>query len=190
MDIFLGLPLGWAILALFCGAMLRSNGTYWIGRALAAGWHRTRLEQHLDSQVMQRAGRFVNKFGPFAVTLCFLTVGLQTAVLLTSGLARMPQRRFLPAVVLGSLIWAVVYATVGLATVAAWMAVLLESPAAAAVLAGAAVLAVAWLVWWRRRQARKPAGQEGAAPAADGGTDGGTPGLGAGPAPEQGRPRR
>ena len=106
---------------------------------------------------MQRARRLINRFGPFAVTLCFLTVGLQSAVIGSAGLARMPQRRFLPAVVLGSLIWAVVYATVGLAAAAAWIALLLESPAAAAVLAGIAVLAAAYVIWRRRRKPAAPA---------------------------------
>lgn len=153
MEIFLDLPLGWAIVALFCGAMMRSNGTYWLARGLVAGASRTRLEKHLDSDVMQRARRMMNRFGPFAVTLCFLTVGLQTAVLGSAGLSRMPQSRFLPAVALGSLIWAVVYATVGLAAVAAWIALLLESPAIAVVLAGVVVLAAAYLLWRKRRAA-------------------------------------
>jgi LPXTG-motif cell wall-anchored protein len=153
-EIFLDLPLGWAILALFCGAMMRSNGTYWLARGLGAGASRTRLEKHLDSDIMQRAGRLMNRFGPFAVALCFLTVGLQTAVIGSAGLSRMPQSRFLPAVALGSLIWAVVYATVGLAAVAAWIALLLESPAIAAVLAGVVVLAAAYLLWRKRRRDR------------------------------------
>ena len=43
-EIFLDLPLGWAIFTLFCGAMMRSNGTYWLARGLVAGARRTRLE--------------------------------------------------------------------------------------------------------------------------------------------------
>ncbi|MCG2621967.1 VTT domain-containing protein [Arthrobacter sp. I2-34] len=167
MEIFLNLPLGWAIFALFCGAMMRSNGTYWLARGLVAGARRTRLERHLNGDVIQRARRLINRFGPFAVTLCFLTVGLQSAVIGSAGLARMPQRHFLPAVVLGSLIWAVVYATVGLAAAAAWIALLLESPAAAAVLAGAAVLAAAYVVWRRRRAAGR-SGDDGGSPDAGG----------------------
>ncbi|MFD1213740.1 DedA family protein [Arthrobacter sp. GCM10027362] len=155
MDIFLGLPLGWAILALFCGVMLRANGTYWLARGLAVGVRRSRPKKHLDSAVMRRAARLMNRFGPFAVTLCFLTVGLQTAVLASAGLARMPQSRFLPAVALGSLVWAGVYATVGLAAVAAWFALLLESPVTAGVLAGVVVLGAAYLGWRKRHPARR-----------------------------------
>ncbi|NKX54682.1 DedA family protein [Arthrobacter mobilis] len=152
MEIFLGLPLGWAVLALFGVVMLRANATYWLGRGLAAGARRSRLEKRLDNNVMHRAGHLINKFGPFAVTLCFLTVGLQTAVIVSSGLARMPQRRFLPAVVLGGLIWAVVYATIGLAALAAWFTLMLESPVTAAALAVAVVVAIVWVIWRSRRR--------------------------------------
>src|SRR4051794_4947457 len=75
MDFFLGLPLGWAIAALFGGAMIRSNATYWLGRGVAAGCRHTRLEKHLDGPLMRRAEAMTARFGPFAVTLCFLTVG-------------------------------------------------------------------------------------------------------------------
>jgi membrane protein DedA with SNARE-associated domain len=145
--------------------MLRANGTYWLGRGLAAGARRTRLEKHLDRPLMRRAERMMNRFGPFAVTLCFLTVGLQTAVIASAGLARMPQRRFLPAVVLGSLLWAVVYATIGLAAVAAWLSLLIASPAAAAAVAGLLVLAGGWLLWRRWR----PGGTESGGGSDDGG---------------------
>jgi len=153
MDFFLGLPLGWAIAALFGGAMIRSNTTYWLGRGVAAGCRHTRLEKHMDGPLMRRAEAMMARFGPLAVTLCFLTVGLQTAVIGSSGIARMPLRRFLPAVIAGSLIWAVLYATVGLAAIAAWVALILTSPWAAA---GAAVTisAVVLFVVKRKRRAK------------------------------------
>lgn len=168
MDFFLGLPLGWAIAALFSGAMIRSNTTYWLGRGVAAGARRTRWEKYADSPLMRRAEAMTARFGPFAVTLCFLTVGLQTAVIGSSGIARMPLRRFLPAVIVGCLIWAVVYATIGLAAIAAWFALILASPWAAA---GAAVaIAVVVLLLVKRHATRHhavgaddgdaPAGQE------------------------------
>ncbi|EMY33939.1 DedA family protein [Arthrobacter crystallopoietes BAB-32] len=152
MDIFLELPLGWAILALFGVAMARANATYWLGRGLAAGVRHTSLEKQMDSPVMKRAERLMDKYGPFAVTLCFLTIGLQTAVIASSGIARMHLARFLPAVIAGSLIWAVVYATVGLAAVAAWIGLVLASPAAAVVIALLLAALVAFLVWRRRRR--------------------------------------
>ncbi|WP_262106786.1 DedA family protein [Arthrobacter sp. Marseille-P9274] len=160
MDIFLELPLGWAILALFCGAMVRSNATYWLGRGAAAGARRTSLEKHLDSPVMKRAERLMDRFGPFAVTLCFLTIGLQTAVIASAGIARMHLVRFLPAVVAGSIIWAVVYATVGLAAVAAWLGLVLASPAAAVVIAILLLGVLVFLLWRRKRRERAAKAEE------------------------------
>src|SRR5690606_19745348 len=61
----------------------------------------------------------VRRYGAPAVSLCFLTVGLQTAVLVAAGSLRMPLRRFVPALLLGALIWATIYVTVGLAVVEA-----------------------------------------------------------------------
>jgi len=152
MDIFLELPLGWAIVALFGLAMMRSNATYWLGRGVAAGARHTALEKHLDSAVMRRAERLMDKYGPFAVTLCFLTVGLQTAVIASAGIARMHLGRFLPAVIAGSVIWAIVYATVGLAAVAAWIGLVLASPAAAVVIALLLAIVVGCVIWRRKRR--------------------------------------
>ena len=45
----------------------------------------------------------------------FLTVGVQTAVNLMAGAGRMPLVRYLPAVAVGSLIWAGVYTVAGVA---------------------------------------------------------------------------
>ncbi|MEV7648347.1 VTT domain-containing protein [Arthrobacter sp. NPDC089319] len=163
MDFFLGLPLGWAIAALFGGAMIRSNATYWLGRGVATGCRHTRLEKHLDGPLMRRAEAMMAKFGPFAVTLCFLTVGLQTAVIGSSGIARMPLRRFLPAVIAGSLLWAVLYATVGLAAIAAWFALILASPWAAAGAAVAIAVVVPLLVRRRQRAQRHQEADDGGA---------------------------
>jgi membrane protein DedA with SNARE-associated domain len=68
-----------------------------------------------------RAEGWVRRFGPPAVALGFLTVGVQTAINAAAGMLRMPLRRFLPAVAVGALLWAVLYTTVGLAVVDAWL---------------------------------------------------------------------
>jgi membrane protein DedA with SNARE-associated domain len=43
----------------------------------------------------------------------FLTVGFQTLINLAAGVTRMSLRHYLPAVVVGSVMWAFVYATIG-----------------------------------------------------------------------------
>ncbi len=63
----------------------------------------------------------MRRFGAPAVTLGFLTVGVQTAINASAGMLRMPQRRFLPAVTLGAALWSLVYTTVGFTVVDAWL---------------------------------------------------------------------
>ena len=62
----------------------------------------------------------MQRWGAPVVTASFLTVGVQTLVNLAAGLARMPLRRYLPALVVGGAIWAFIYATVWTAGLAAW----------------------------------------------------------------------
>jgi membrane protein DedA with SNARE-associated domain len=114
-------PYAATFLLFFASAMVRSHLTYWAGRGLRAGGERTELSRHLDRPAVAAAERFVRRVGAPAVTLSFLTVGFQTAVIAASGALRMPLTRFEPAAVVGSLVWAAVYTTVGFAVVEAWL---------------------------------------------------------------------
>ncbi|GAB3250992.1 DedA family protein [Arthrobacter pigmenti] len=135
MDYITSLPFGLAVSALFVIVMLRANATYWAGRGIAAGGRRTRLVRRLDSPGMRRAEAIIARWGAPAVALCFLTVGIQTAINATAGIGRMPLRRYLPAVIVGSALWAVLYATVGLAVLNAWLAAVAGSPLGIALMA-------------------------------------------------------
>lgn len=116
------LPVAAAFGVLFCIVMVRANATYWIARGLRAGADRRRWGVRLDSAQMPRAQRLVTAWGPVAVTLSFMTIGLQTAINACAGAMRMPMRRYLPAVVAGSLLWATIYSTLGTALVVAMRA--------------------------------------------------------------------
>jgi membrane protein DedA with SNARE-associated domain len=137
-------PFAASVAVLFVIVMLRANATYWAGRGLRAGADRSRLARHLDGPAFVRAQRIVRRFGAPAVTVSFLTVGFQTAVNAAAGALRMPQRRYLPAVVLGSVVWAFLYATVGFAVIDAWL-----RTDGRWWIAGAAAVLVAGLVVWR-----------------------------------------
>ena len=115
------LPFPWAFGVLFLIVMARANATYWIGRGAESGAERTRLSAVLGSPKFRRAQGFVSRWGAPIVTISFLTIGLQTLINLAAGVARMPLRRYLPAVALGSIVWALLYATVGFVTVAGWL---------------------------------------------------------------------
>jgi membrane protein DedA with SNARE-associated domain len=104
---------------------------------------------------MQRAERFMARWGVFAVPLSFLTIGIQTAVNLTAGVTRVPLVRYLPAVTVGALIWGVLYATVGLAAFYAAAALAVRSPWAAAAVVALIGAAVVWVLW-RRSHRREP----------------------------------
>ncbi|MCR1159940.1 VTT domain-containing protein [Paenarthrobacter sp. UW852] len=153
MDQIMSLPFGVALAALFAIVMIRVNVTYWIGRGAVAGFAHTRFGSSLERPKAARAQVLIQRWGPYAVVLSFLTIGLQTAINLAAGAARMPLRRYLPAAVVGSVVWALLYATIGLAALQAWLAVAAASPVGAAL--GVATLAavVVWVVVFRRRRA-------------------------------------
>ena len=120
-DRILALPVGWAVAVLWVIVMCRANATYWVGRGVATGTGRTRWAGVLGSRAYERACSMTERWGVLAVPLSFATVGVQTCVQLWAGVSRMPLRLYLPAVCVGCLLWAVIYATVGLAVVAAWI---------------------------------------------------------------------
>lgn len=114
MDAIRELPFALAYGLLFLIVMLRANATYWLGRAADSGGQRSeRLKKRLEGKNMDRARAIMATWGVAAVPLCFLTIGVQTAINFTAGAMRMPLRRYLPAVIVGCLIWATIYATAG-----------------------------------------------------------------------------
>ena len=64
---------------LWLGAFTRGTATYWIGRGVRAGGSRSRWADRLESPHVRRAEGWVRRFRAPAVTLGFLTVGVQTA---------------------------------------------------------------------------------------------------------------
>ncbi len=110
---------GWPLWAVFAGfwlvAMLRSNATYWAGRGLRAGGGHTRLARHLDRPAVVRTEQLVDRWGAPVVALSFLTIGVQTLVNAAAGALRLPLRHYVPASAVGSLLWATLYTSVGVA---------------------------------------------------------------------------
>ncbi len=69
---------------------------------------------------MQRAESVVSRYGAPVVAASFLTVGVQTAINAASGAMRMPARRYVPGLLVGAVLWALLYTTAGAAV---WEAV-------------------------------------------------------------------
>lgn len=138
-----GWPFGLVFLALFCIVMLRANGTYWVGRAIRRGGDQNRRLARLTGRPgYQRVEAALQRWGAPVVSLCFVTVGVQTMVNLAAGATRMPQKRYLPAVTIGSLLWALIYSTVGFIGFRALGLLWQRSPAATVVVAALMLLAL------------------------------------------------
>ncbi|MGY5764644.1 DedA family protein [Brachybacterium sp. DNPG3] len=118
---------------------------------------RTRIAAFLSSDRISRATDTVNRWGAPVVALSFLTVGFQTAVNAAAGLNAMPLRRYLPALAVGGLAWALIHATVGLAVALAWVKLFLFDPWVAGAVTVLAILAIVLLILRRRTRGRPDA---------------------------------
>lgn len=154
-----GFPFAIVVVGLFVVVFLRAQLTYWLGRGLAAGTIKAGIAQslsrRLEGPAYVRAVRLLHRWGPFAVTLCFLTIGIQTMVNLAAGLGRMPVLRYTVAMVPGCVAWAFIYATVGLTAFYAGVAAAAGSPWAVVVIALALAGAVLLGVRRHRRRAAR-----------------------------------
>jgi membrane protein DedA with SNARE-associated domain len=150
-DFWRGWPYPVAVAALFLVVILRAGATYAIGRAAQEGVRRSRLARLMAKPRFARMQQAVAKWGAPVVTLSFLTVGIQTLVNLAAGAMRMPLRRYLPALTVGAILWAFLYATVGLATFAAWRRVYELSPPAAIVSLVVLLAGLAGYIVWQVR---------------------------------------
>lgn len=154
---FEGMPFGIAVAALFLIVLLRAQATYWIGRGVIAGALHTRFAARLSGPRTTRAIALLNRYGPPVVTVSFLTVGFQTVANAAAGLIRMPWLRYTVAMLIGCIMWALIYATVGFAAFDAAMALAAHSPwlLVAALVLIVAVVAAVVVVRRRRRRATR-----------------------------------
>lgn len=167
MDQILSLPFGvaWALLSAI--VLVRTNATYWLGRGITAGAARSRrlaarLARPATARRIAHARRLLDRWGPFAIVLTFLTIGLQTAVNLAAGLGRMHLRYYIPATAVGSVVWGFLYATVGLAAFDLWFEHASASPWLWVIVAAVALAVVVRMVlarWARKRSATHDGGR-------------------------------
>ena len=115
------LPYPWVFLFFWCLAMMRSHTMYWIGRGITTGTAHSRWASVLDSPVYARAQTWSARWGVLAVPMSFLTVGLQSVIQISTGVTRMPLRRYAAATTVGAIAWAAVYTTIGMAVLTAWL---------------------------------------------------------------------
>ena len=119
-DWFDALPIEVALAFMWVVGIVRTSIVYALGALAAEGGARLdRIRKAMDSPLSRKARRLINRWGVIAVPLCFLTVGLQTAVIITTGFTKMPLRRWVPAMLVGTFMWACIYTTIGFAILAA-----------------------------------------------------------------------
>ncbi|OLT42083.1 hypothetical protein BJF86_15460 [Serinicoccus sp. CNJ-927] len=161
-------PFVGALAFLFLVALLRGQVTYALARLVTEqalrhtrprGGMAASVHRWLDGEAVGRGRAVVQRWGLVAVSLCYLTVGLQTLVLAGAGTIRMPWARFTLAQLPGALAWAAIYATIGFAV---WAAVIGAAVSGHPLLAGLVVLvALAGVVTGHRlvRRRRRAAGE-------------------------------
>lgn len=145
----------------FTVVFLRTQATYWIARlvveqTLRRGAPRTaaltRAQRWTQGPGAARGVAAINRWGTLAVPLSFLTVGFKTVVNAAAGLTRMSFARYLPAMLVGCLAHATIYATVGWAAWELALSAAAGSWVGALVLAGIVLAVVAGLLWRGRRR--------------------------------------
>jgi len=153
-----GKPFAITFAVLFGIVLLRAQGTYWLGRGVAAGVLHTGLAARVTGPRTTRAIATLNKWGPPLVTVSFLTIGFQTVVNAAAGLIRMPWIRYTIAMLIGCVAWAFIYATVGIAAVEGAIALAAHSPwaLAAVIVLIVGILAFVLVGRARRRAVDRP----------------------------------
>lgn len=112
------LPFPIIVGAMFVIVFCRAGATYLLGRAMASGAsRRPRLAKLMAGSRYQRATQQINDYGAPVVALSFLTIGFQTLANLAAGASRMSASRYLPALVVGGVLWALLYSAIGVAGV-------------------------------------------------------------------------
>ncbi len=163
-----GMPVAVALACLFGIVMARSHLTYWAGRGVERGarfegerhhgprwWQRTveRTARVASTPSARRGVALVHRWGWIAVTLAYVTVGIQTAVFVGAGVLRMPYLRFTLASIPGAVMWAVIWGTVGIGAVWGALSLAAGSPWGVAALALVVLAVVRAVVVGRRRRA-------------------------------------
>ncbi len=153
MHFMAGWPYPLTVATLFVIVMLRAGSTYARGPGRPGRGAAYAVGPLVGVGRVRSGAATVERWGAPVVTASFLTVGLQTLINLAAGVGRMPLRRYVPALVAGSVLWAFLYATVGFVTFAAWRRLYELSPvgAVSAVVVLAAALA-AYVVWQVRQR--------------------------------------
>lgn len=152
------------IIFLFFVVFLRAQGTYWLGRLTAKGALRATdrpgvtgsIARWFDGPIPRKGAALLDHWGLIIIPLCFLTVGVQTAVNAAAGVVRLKWRTYTLAMLPGCVLWAFMY---GFGLLAVWIAAVTAvagSPWGWIGIGAIIIVATAYL-WWRRTASKRTA---------------------------------
>ncbi|MBV7363917.1 VTT domain-containing protein [Actinomycetaceae bacterium TAE3-ERU4] len=105
------------ILALTIIVFFRAQGTYWIGRFIAAGAVKNftsplmqSVKRWFEGPTPRKGAKILERWGIIVIPLCFLTVGVQTAINAGAGIVKMDWKKYTLAMIPGCIIWGILYA--------------------------------------------------------------------------------
>lgn len=101
------------IVALVTGALLGESIGFWIGRTIGPWLRDSRVGRWIGHDRWEAAQRYVTRRGGPAIFLSRFLPVLHSVVPLTVGMGRMSYRRFIAWTAPASLLWALLYVTVG-----------------------------------------------------------------------------
>jgi len=158
-DWILSQPFWIAVIALTAVAAVRSQCTYWLGRAVRAGVLRGKWATRFENDRVNGAITKLERWGWPLIPLSFFTVGFQTAVHLAAGLVGWSWLKYTLASIPGWISWGVVYSAGGLAVFAGAFALAAKSPWLAALVLVLVVGVIALVMVQRRRKREASEGQ-------------------------------
>jgi membrane-associated protein len=101
-----GVSLTVLVVGVLVAAVAGDSVGYAIGARLGRPWLERRTSRgRLDARHLRRAEAFYERFGWFAVVAARWIPWVRTFTPILAGAARMPYRRFLPANVVGAVVW-------------------------------------------------------------------------------------
>lgn len=117
-----GLATAALLLAVAAGATTGDHLGFWIGRRSGDRLRASKVVQRLGVQHFDRATDLLRRRGPVAIVGTRLLPVVRTIVPAAAGASGLAYRRFLPASVAGSLLWATLYVGGGTVLSSVWEA--------------------------------------------------------------------
>ncbi|MDN6371768.1 MAG: VTT domain-containing protein [Brevibacterium aurantiacum] len=150
-------PIGVTWLILFGIILARAGGTFLLGRLARKGIRKIeRIDTIMSGPKYRKAEAMIERFGAPVIALSFLMIGVQTVLNLAAGTSGMSYRGYIPALVVGGSLWALIYSTVGLIGFKALATAYNAEPGLTVGLGACFALAIVGLVVGLKKKDEKP----------------------------------